>query len=424
MYSHRKKILVVDDEVVARTMLSKMLSHFSPKCQVIEVQDGLRALELLNKGETFDLIFLDVKMPIMDGFEVLTEIRKNLKVANIPVVMCTAVNNREEVIRILQQGVSGYIVKSNIESVALKVQKVLQKMGDLSNQPAVEALKHTRREDESALTQRANLPTGSVLIVDKEWGFRKAAGRIFSQHYNVIEAKNGEKALQLVTSEKPRIIMLGKVSGILSEEMTMRKLRETIKTEETKIYRVFPTAFSLLAEGESEGSSVEEKMDGGIIRTCESHLLKKRLRRVIQLPDFIISSQKAVLTVVLENFYPKENEECRILMWAVAKQISPSIETVYFNLSNWEADSDDTAQVAPSIEDSEEQDVVESSPKEKGEMESESTYSNERNEIFEVASRFLGEIIMKLRDFDINNVKVIGYTPPEGSSLASLLADS
>lgn len=424
MYSHRKKFLVVDDEVVARTMLSKLLSHFSPECQVIEVQDGLRALELLNKGETFDLIFLDVKMPIMDGFEVLTEIRKNLKVANIPVVMCTAVNNREEVIRILQQGVSGYIVKSNIESVALRVQKVLQKMGDLSNQPAVESLKRTGREDESALTQRANLPTGSVLIVDKEWGFRKAAGGIFSQYYNVIEAKNGQKALRLIISEKPRIIILGEVSGILSEEITMRKLRETIKTEETKIYRVFPTAFSLLAESESEGSSVAAKMDGGIIRTRDRQLLEKRLRRVIQFPDFIISSKEAVLTVVLENFYPKENEECRILMWAVAKQIRPSIETVYFNLSNWEADSDDTAQATPSIEDSEEQDIVESSPKEEGEMESESTYSNERNEIFEVASRFLGKIIMKLRDFDIINVKVIGYTPLEGSSLASLLADS
>ena len=72
------KILVVDDERAIRSTLKEILEY--EKYSVADAPDGIEALELI-KNDQFDVILLDIKMPRMDGLEVLEEI---LKISDTP----------------------------------------------------------------------------------------------------------------------------------------------------------------------------------------------------------------------------------------------------------------------------------------------------------------------------------------------------
>jgi len=64
------RILIIEDEAAIRRVLVKILSEESNSYEVVEAEDGLAGIELIKK-EDFDLILCDIKMPKMDGVEVL-----------------------------------------------------------------------------------------------------------------------------------------------------------------------------------------------------------------------------------------------------------------------------------------------------------------------------------------------------------------
>jgi two-component system chemotaxis response regulator CheY len=112
------KVLVVDDELVSRKKMEKIMTTFG---QCVAVENGADALkefeEAIGKGEGFDLITLDVSMPGMDGTEVLFEIRMTEQQKNIPkenkvkVIMVTGQSDKDLVITCMQAGCDGYVVK-------------------------------------------------------------------------------------------------------------------------------------------------------------------------------------------------------------------------------------------------------------------------------------------------------------------------
>ena len=69
------KILIIEDESAIRRVLSKILQEESKEYEVFEASDGIEGLEKLKKDD-YDLVLCDIKMPKMDGLEVLTEAKK------------------------------------------------------------------------------------------------------------------------------------------------------------------------------------------------------------------------------------------------------------------------------------------------------------------------------------------------------------
>jgi len=102
------KILIVEDEAAIRRVLTKILTEENDTYQVSEAVDGLEGIELIKK-EDFDLVICDIKMPKMDGVEVL-EATKKIK-PEIPIVMISGHGELETAVQTMRLGAFDYISK-------------------------------------------------------------------------------------------------------------------------------------------------------------------------------------------------------------------------------------------------------------------------------------------------------------------------
>jgi len=102
------RILIVDDNESNRDMLSRRLQHQG--YDVCIADSGHKALTLLNTREV-DLILLDVMMPEMDGHDVLKELKADSRWRDIPVIMISALDEIESVVRCIERGAEDYLPK-------------------------------------------------------------------------------------------------------------------------------------------------------------------------------------------------------------------------------------------------------------------------------------------------------------------------
>lgn len=111
------RILVVDDDEGNLKLMSAIL--FSHNYSFDTAQDGALALEKIREAPP-DLIFLDIMMPVMDGFETCRHIKEDPTMCHIPVVMVTALSDRESRLKGLHVGANDFIAKP-IDSAELLV---------------------------------------------------------------------------------------------------------------------------------------------------------------------------------------------------------------------------------------------------------------------------------------------------------------
>ena len=101
-------LLVVDDNEMNRDMLVRRLKPLG--YQVDTACDGGQALEMLQKG-TYDLVLLDIMMPVMDGFEVLQQMKLQQRLKSVPVIMITALDDTSSAARCIDMGAEDYLTK-------------------------------------------------------------------------------------------------------------------------------------------------------------------------------------------------------------------------------------------------------------------------------------------------------------------------
>jgi two-component system chemotaxis sensor kinase CheA len=106
------KVLVVEDSVTSRMLLKGILE--SAGYQVKTAVDGVEAYTTLRENE-FDLVVSDVEMPRMNGFDLTAKVRSDKRLANLPVILVTALESREERERGIDAGANAYIVKSSFD---------------------------------------------------------------------------------------------------------------------------------------------------------------------------------------------------------------------------------------------------------------------------------------------------------------------
>lgn len=117
------KALVVDDDDIVLTFLNTILTR-KFGLRVATAKDGFEALDELHKGG-FDIIFLDIMMPNLDGVGFLEKIRSEFKFNHIPVVIVSGVKDKEIIAKLLKLGIKDYYLKP------LEFLKITEKLNDL-----------------------------------------------------------------------------------------------------------------------------------------------------------------------------------------------------------------------------------------------------------------------------------------------------
>ena len=108
LVTHKSSLLVVDDKESNRDLLARRLYK---QCFNVEMaENGQYALRLIRK-QNFDLVLLDIIMPEMDGYQVLAEIKADPKLNHIPVIMISALDEIDSVVRCIKMGAEDYLQK-------------------------------------------------------------------------------------------------------------------------------------------------------------------------------------------------------------------------------------------------------------------------------------------------------------------------
>jgi len=121
---HKPVILVVEDNTDARLFLQRSLED---EYQILVAANGKEALKSLSKTDEVTLIISDVMMPVMDGIELVRQIKKNIKYSHIPIILLTAKSSEENIVEGLETGVADYITKPfSLAVLRLRIKKIIE----------------------------------------------------------------------------------------------------------------------------------------------------------------------------------------------------------------------------------------------------------------------------------------------------------
>ena len=115
-------ILIVDDNVRNRNICHEIL-HTEDK-SIISAENGEEGLRIAAEQKP-DVILLDIMMPVMDGYEMLRQLKEDMELQNIPVLMLTAKTDTKDVVKALEMGANDYLIKPFIH------QELIARVGTL-----------------------------------------------------------------------------------------------------------------------------------------------------------------------------------------------------------------------------------------------------------------------------------------------------
>lgn len=192
---HRPRILIVDD---VRENLHLLMNILKANHTMMAATSGEKALEIARREPQPELILLDIKMPGMDGYSVLSTLKSDPATAHIPVIFVTALGDAADIAGGLELGVADYITKPvDPEMLLLRVntQLTLQRYRE-----------GTALFDAGPDVEIAHVP--SVLVVDDVPENVHGLLEVLRDDYRVIVANSGMKALDIVQSESPPDLIL------------------------------------------------------------------------------------------------------------------------------------------------------------------------------------------------------------------------
>jgi putative two-component system response regulator len=142
---HLARVLAVDDQEDTRRVLQRALTTMGYEVEV--ASDGIEALAKLPLG--IDLVLLDARMPGLDGFEVTRRIRADLEYSDLPIIMVTGLDSREDRLRAVEAGVNDFISKPfELTELRLRTASLLRL------KEATDTLKRHRAELEQTVAKR------------------------------------------------------------------------------------------------------------------------------------------------------------------------------------------------------------------------------------------------------------------------------
>ena len=238
-------VLVIDDEPTARDMIGRMLTKEGYR--VVTAANGPDGLKLAHEVNP-DVITLDIMMAGMDGWSVLSQLKGDPLVADIPVVVITIIDDRNLSFAL---GASDYLTKP------------------IDRERLAEVLRRVRSKTDNNKT---------VLIVEDDPGARKMMRRLFEKEgWTVNEAENGRVGLEAVAQHAPGLVLL----DLMMPEMDGFEFIENLRGHEegTHIPVVVLTAKDLT---ERDRQRLRGSVENVMQKSGQSNEIVKEVRRLLE----------------------------------------------------------------------------------------------------------------------------------------------
>ena len=217
----KEKIMIVDDHEEIREVIQVLLSNEG--YQIIEAQNGKEALLVLEK-ESFDLIITDIRMPIVDGLELLENIRKRGDKTFL--VLASTYSEFEYAKRGLQNGAIDYIIKpiteENLKELFIRVEKLLKEKED---KPKETNLKVSKDRIDKWYNLFINLEETPKNLKDK---YLKELNDIVKEEKVVFSELLFEGVWEKIVKVFPWLVKLENIEFLFKEESFEKEVEEKI----------------------------------------------------------------------------------------------------------------------------------------------------------------------------------------------------
>ncbi|MFQ5658723.1 MAG: two-component system response regulator [Candidatus Methylomirabilales bacterium] len=251
-------VLVVDDDPNCREVLARLLSKVA-RCRVVEAGNGAEGFNVV-AAERPDLIFLDLMMPEVDGKEMLGQIRAHPDLSDIPVIVCSAMDELDHVKGIIELGILDYVLKPySLDTLFAKLKAALEK---ISTRPrsrrSAEAEARSPQPERPPAVRKLLLVTDDLTLVRQ---FQASVDPTFC----CFHAQDRATAINVATAERPEAIFLVSPLGGGEERNLARELRSLTEAQSPKLFRIFSTsAVDVHAQEECDGSFILTSDHGGL----------------------------------------------------------------------------------------------------------------------------------------------------------------
>jgi two-component system cell cycle response regulator len=290
------KILTVDDSRAVRMLVSKNAKEMG--LEVDEAEDGQQGLAKAREEE-FDLIILDVTMPVLDGPGMMQELRASGN--KTPVLMLTSESKRSIVASLMKLGIEDYILKPfKPDELKAKIAKVLKMSGPV---PADEVLV-------KELASIAQAPPGSdpkaqaagkqfvdILCIDDMENVSKRLRTIIPEHVTLNNATSASVALAICRERVFRIIMVDNDIPDVDSNSLMRQLR-VMQPQAAFVM------LSLRSVAKAQDEAREVGFVGVIFKPFDQAALEEFLARYFDNQELIAITENVIL---ISAFKGREN---------------------------------------------------------------------------------------------------------------------
>ncbi|ADO84071.1 response regulator [Ilyobacter polytropus] len=270
------KVLLVEDDKMARKRLKRVIEKEG--YEVIAAQDGLEGLELF-KSERPDVVITDVKMPKIDGIEVMHRIKEMSKTTEV--ILITGHGDIDMAIVALRDGALDYIKKPiDIDQLIVSLGRAKEKI-----------------QDRKKITIR-----NSILILEDDEKTREKLGKIYiKEGYKVFTAPDGERGLKIFSENKIDILLTDLRMPIMNGLQFISEVKKISSDCE----------FIVLSGFGDEADAVEAMRNGAI----------NFISKPIDLEQLLLSTQKAIDKLELQRSYYYKTRELELTK-QIMKRIS------------------------------------------------------------------------------------------------------
>ncbi|MDA0205841.1 MAG: response regulator [Acidobacteria bacterium] len=214
------RILLVDDEPSARTLLRRLIER-NLEATVFEAEDGLQALESVAANK-IELVVSDVSMPVLDGIELLRLLRTDPSWERLEVLMVSHVAAEDKISQIIALGASDYLLKP------LQYDHAIKRL-----MAAAERILKDRPDSDSDAGAKPR-----VLIADPEADFRDSAERALQGEFSVKTARSLAEILVHLLRWKPTAVFVSPgISGLELDTLNTR-IEALVGPDKPNFYRL------------------------------------------------------------------------------------------------------------------------------------------------------------------------------------------